>query len=78
MLPTNTPLPLATQVALAADPAFGARSDTASAGQESEQARSNKNLLTILSVGVGMAYIFFVLFVVVLAGLFVLVRLKQR
>jgi hypothetical protein len=47
-------------------------------GQEAEQASSNKNLLTILSVGVGMAYAFFVLFVVALAGLFVLVRHRQR
>jgi hypothetical protein len=61
---------------MAPDP--GADSGAAAAGQANGDEESNKNLLTILSVGVGMAYIFFVLFVVVLAGLFVLVRFRQR
>ena len=34
--------------------------------------------MTILSLGAGMAYIFFVLLLAALAGLFVMVRLRQR
>jgi hypothetical protein len=77
VLPTDTPLPLPTQVALAPDPVPGSDPGTATLDQGSDGGAGNRGLLTLLSVGVGMAYIFFVLFVVVLAGLFVLVRRRQ-
>ena len=74
--PTNTPLP--TVIALAPDPDPGGESGTTGLGHETQDDRNRKNLVTILSLGAGMAYIFFVLLLAALAGLFVMVRLRQR
>ena len=73
--PTNTPLP--TLVVLVSEPDPGA-SSAAMVGHRAEGPGGNSNLLTVISVGVGAAYLFFLLFVVALAGLFVIVRLRQR
>jgi hypothetical protein len=74
--PTNTPLPV--QVALAPEPDPGGESGATHQGAASEHTESQKKVLTILSVGVGLAYIFFGLFVIALAGLFFVLRLRQR
>jgi hypothetical protein len=74
--PTNTPLP--TLIALAPDLGPGSESNATGVGYETRDTDNRNNLVTILSLGAGMAYIFFVLLLAVLAGLFVMVRLRQR
>ncbi len=72
-----TDTPPATQVALAPAPGRGqAASDLSSEGFEG--GAKTTGLLTILSVGAGVAYVFFGLFLVLLAAIFVVVRLGQR
>jgi hypothetical protein len=64
-----------TQVALAfPSPNEGGAGPAAQDG--ASKTGSAKNLMTILSVGAGLAYLFFGLFIVVLAGLYVFVRLR--
>jgi len=65
-----------TQVALAPEPASGAESG--SVNREPSHGDSSDHILTVLSVGIGVAYIFFGLFVVALAALFIIVRLRQH
>jgi hypothetical protein len=45
---------------------------------QGSEGAGRRGLLTALSLGLGAAYAFFVLFVIALAGLFVFVRLRQR
>jgi hypothetical protein len=68
--PTQTPLAVAL-----ATVSTGDAEDTASqsSGGSERGGRAN-NLLAILSIGAGLAYLFFGLFVVVLAVIFVVVR----
>jgi hypothetical protein len=72
-----TPIATALEVVLALrSPEEG--STQAEVDERAGQPGNAGNLMTILSVGAGVAYLSFGFFVVVLAGLYAFVRLKQR
>lgn len=73
---TDTPRP--TQVAILQQPVSEGEAAHSPASEPVKGAGQARGLITILSIGAGVAYFFFVLFLALLAGLFIVVRLRQR
>ena len=75
---TATEPPRPTQVAVAQQLAPEPVSDHSPADEPIREAGQSRVMLTVLSVGAGVAYIFFALLLALLAGIFIVVRLRQQ
>ena len=73
-----SPTPLPTQLAVATRPVTPALTITVPRPGVVETPQSASRLPTLLALGAGLAYVFFILFAVLLVALFVIVRVRQR